>query len=154
MRPEAPILRHFKMIHDYVEREGNAQLKTLGLTLAQGHMLRILKHSKECTASLKELECCMKVAQSTTAGMASRLEHNGFVHIYSDSQDKRIKLVELTEKGLEATGGVKNSMQEIDNSLFTDLTSEEMETLKALLKKVTDSINKESEHNRRTGCQE
>ncbi len=139
MKPEAPILHHFKKIHDYVEKQGNAKLKEFGLTLAQGHLLGFLKHSKDYKAPLKELEKHMKLAQSTTAGMASRLEHNGFVRIYSEPQDKRIKIVELTEKGLASIEHVKKSMNEIDNTLFADLTKEEMEILKVLLRKVTNS---------------
>lgn len=135
--PEPPVLHHFKMIHDYVEKQGNAYLKEVGLTLAQGHMLGFLKHSPDYRAPLKELEQHMKVAQSTTAGMAARLEQNGFVRIIADLHDKRIKVVELTDKGLESIKFVKGSMRKIDDALFSDLTEEELEILKVLLKKVT-----------------
>lgn len=140
-RGEVPILHHFKKIHDYVEREGNAQLKEVSLTLAQGHMLGFLKHSKDYRAPLKEIEKHMKVAQSTTAGMASRLESNGFVQIISDPEDKRIKIVELTDLGMTSIEHVRNSMHKIDEELFHDLTKEELEILKVLLKKVTDSCD-------------
>ncbi len=152
--PEPPVLHHFKMIHDYVEKQGNAYLKEVGLTLAQGHMLGFLKHSPDYRAPLKALEHHMKVAQSTTAGMATRLEQNGFVRIIPDPQDKRIKLVELTDKGLESIKFVKGSMRQIDNELFSDLTKEELEILKVLLKKVTDSCRNDGGHSRRTECQE
>lgn len=141
MKIEVPVLHHFKKIHDYVEKHGNAKLKEVGLTLAQGHILGYLKHCPEHKASLKELEKHMKVAQSTTAGMASRLEQNGFITIYLDSTDKRIKVVQLTELGMKSIESVKQSMKEIDKSLFSDLTEEEMATLKVLLKKVTDNCD-------------
>lgn len=139
---EPPILHHFKKIHDYVEKQGNAYLKEYGLTLAQGHILRGLKHSRNHSATLKELEKHMKLAQSTIAGMASRLEANGFVTLSTDPQDKRIKVVELSELGLDSIEDVKKTMQQIDNELFSDLTEEEMETLKVLLKKVTSSCDR------------
>ncbi len=146
MKQELPILHHFKMIHDYVEREGNAQLKEVGLTLAQGHMLGFLKHSPDYRAPLKELEKHMKIAQSTTAGMASRLEQNEFVRIIPDPEDKRIKVVELTDLGLASIEHVKSSMHQLDNKIFEDLTKEELEILKVLLKKVTDSCNCDCKH--------
>ncbi|MFI3171853.1 MAG: MarR family transcriptional regulator [Eubacteriales bacterium] len=137
MRQEDHLLHYFKKMHDKVEKQGNASLKEIGLTLAQGHILGYLHHSEGYMAPLKEIERRMKVAQSTTAGMVSRLEHNGFVETKEDSVDKRIKIVVLTERGLESTQYIKASMDEIQNQVLSNLTDEEKESLMELLKKVT-----------------
>ncbi len=154
VKVEAPTIHYFKKIHDYVEKQGNAQLKEIGLTLAQGHMLGFLKHCEGYRAPLKEIENHMRIAQSTTAGMASRLESNGFVRIIPDSHDKRIKIVELTDRGAASIEEVKKSMRKIDEQLFSDLTEEELETLKVILEKVRNSCNRENDNNRRMLCQE
>lgn len=139
MRHVKPVLHHFKKIHDYVEKQGNANLKGVGVTLAQGHMLGYLRQQADFKAPLKELEKHMKVAQSTTAGMVARLEHNGFVEIFHDPHDKRIKIVGLTELGAVSIEEVQKSMEKIDKVLFKNLTDDELETLKELLTKVTDN---------------
>lgn len=138
MKPEEHILHYFKKIHDSVEKQGNANLKEVGLTLAQGHILAYLRHSEGYQASLKELEKTMKVAQSTTAGMVARLEEHGFVVTFVDPLDKRVKIAQLTELGLESIKDVKNSMERVEKQLLGSLAPEEMITLRTLLLKVTE----------------
>lgn len=137
MHREEHMLHHFKKIHDNVEKCGNAKLKENGLTLAQGHILGLLRHRAGHSATLKEVEKSMKVAQSTTAGMVARLESNGFVETSTDPIDKRIKIVTLTQQGLESTELVKESIQQVESELLATLTEEERAMLMQLLKKVS-----------------
>lgn len=48
---------------------------------------------------MKELERYFGVAQSTIAGVVSRLEQKGFVEAFGDAADKRIKVVHITPAG-------------------------------------------------------
>lgn len=139
MKHRNHILHHFKKTHDYVEKYGNAYLKDSGLTLAQGHIIGCLLNDEEHQATMKEVEKGMKVAQSTTAGMIARLESNGFVTTFSLPNDKRIKMVKLTQKGIDSTVRVEECMTRVENDLFRCLTKEEKETLEVLLEKVTDN---------------
>lgn len=141
MKKEDHILHYFKKIHDNVEKSGNANLKECGLTLAQGHILVELRHSKDGRAPLKEIERCMKVAQSTTAGMVARLESHGFVETLSDPEDKRIKIVAITELGMESTRHVRASMERVEDKLFQNLSPEERKTLIQLLQKVRENCD-------------
>lgn len=136
MKQEEHILHYFKKIHDKVKKRGNANLKEVGLTLAQGHILGYLFHSEGYRASMKELERTAKVAQSTTAGMVARLEANGFVETATDPLDKRIKIVTLTEQGKESIKDVKRSMQQVEAELFVNFTEQELVELKILLEKI------------------
>lgn len=48
---------------------------------------------------MKELERTFCVAQSTVAGIISRLEQKGFIEAFGDASDKRIKVVHITPAG-------------------------------------------------------
>lgn len=141
MKKEEHILHYFKKIHDNVEKRGNAKLKEVDLTLVQGHILGYLRHSEGGRAPLKEVERQMKVAQSTTAGIVARLESKRFVETISSPEDKRIKIVMITELGIESMKHVRTSMEYVQNMLLQNLTEEESATLIQLLQKVADSCD-------------
>ncbi len=64
----------FKQIHDELEKCLNNSLRSRDLTLAQVGILMELRYTPEKQMSLKELERRFHVAQSTAAGIVSRLE--------------------------------------------------------------------------------
>lgn len=134
------ILHLLKLVHDYIEKNGNALLKDNDLTLIQGHVLGCLKHSLDGKVTLKELEHELNVAQSTAAGLVSRLEKKGFLQTYHDENDKRIKIACITKLGIESMDSVENSLRQIENELFGDLTDVERILLKELLSKATKKL--------------
>ena len=72
--------------------------------------------SKQC--SMKELERKFCVAQSTVAGLVSRLEQKGFVEALGDASDKRIKLAHITAAGEECCREAAGYMAEAEQRLL------------------------------------
>ncbi|MFI3260669.1 MAG: MarR family transcriptional regulator [bacterium] len=130
-------LHYFRKISDNIEKSGNAKLKDLGLTLAQGQVLGYLLDKKDNTATYKDVESILEVAQSSAASMISRLESRGFVRTYLDINDKRIKLLELTQSGKYCINSSRECIEELKKELFGKLSDEELETLMTLLQKIT-----------------
>ena len=64
----------FKRIDNALEKEANVNLQALNLTMQQNRVLILLAHAEEHTLSLKALEERFSAAQSTVAGLVSRLE--------------------------------------------------------------------------------
>ena len=64
-------------IHNTIEKSVNNQLRKKGLTLSQMNVLLTLVSIPEKKLSFKELEKRLTLAQSTTAGLISRLEQKG-----------------------------------------------------------------------------
>lgn len=89
----------FKQIHDRLEKQSNNALRAKGLTMMQVSMLMALQKAPEQRSIMKELERYFGVAQSTIAGVVSRLEQKGFVEAFGDAADKRIKVVHITPAG-------------------------------------------------------
>lgn len=130
----------FKQIHDRLEKNANNMLRSQGLTMAQGGTLLALNETPQKQCSLKELEQMLHVAQSTTAGIVSRLEQKGFVEGFGDPRDKRVKMVRLTPQGEECCRQAEQSMEETEKALLSGLTQTESEILIRLLIKVRDSL--------------
>ena len=68
-----------KLLHDRLERHANNTLRGKDLTMMQVAVLMELQEAEQKQRSMKELERKFCVAQSTVAGIISRLEQKGFV---------------------------------------------------------------------------
>lgn len=129
-----------KQIHDELEKQTNNALRSFDLTMAQISALLILRDASKKQMTLKELERSLHVAQSTAAGIVSRLEQKGFIVSFGDADDKRIKVVRLTSSGEECCASADSDMEKTENELLSGLTETEKEILSSLLEKVHGSI--------------
>lgn len=129
-----------KQLHDEMERSANNDMRADDITVTQLGTLLILNGTPGNQLTLKELERELRVAQSTAAGIVSRLEQKEMVEGMSFSGDRRVKLVRLTEKGAACCQRMEMQMHQAEARLLSGLTQEEQEILMALLRKVRDSL--------------
>lgn len=131
---------YIKHINDVLQRDSNNELRSQGLTFAQISILLELEAVLNNELTQKALEKSFKVAQSTASGIIARLEQKGFVLSFANSEDKRIKIVRLTEQGLACCKKARAHMKKTEEALLSSLTLEECEEFKQLLQKVSDSL--------------
>ena len=74
-----------KLLHDRLEKQANNTLRGKDLTMMQISVLMELQKAEQKQRSMKELERKFCVAQSTVAGIISRLEQKGFVEAFGDA---------------------------------------------------------------------
>lgn len=129
-----------KQINDELRKNANNTLRSLDMTLAQLEALDQLDHASEGQYSLKELEQILHVAQSTTAGIISRLEQKGFVEGFGDRGDRRVKMVRITPAGIECVRTALHYRNDAEERLLSSLTEAERGVFYLLLKKVRDSL--------------
>ena len=129
-----------KQIHDALEKDANNMMRPKGLTMAQFSVLMILREAEGLQAPLKELERALHVAQSTAAGIVSRLEQKRYVTCYTSQEDRRIKMVRLTPEGLECCRQADQGMAEAESKIFSGMTQAEQDIFYVLLKKVRDTL--------------
>ena len=125
-----------RQIHCAMQKNANNELREEDLTFAQVHLLFTLRKQPEGTCPLKELEKKMGVAQSTVAGLVKRSSEKGFVELLDDPADKRVKLAQVTEKGLKVCSDTEEKIRRSNERMAKHLTPEERETLVELLNKV------------------
>lgn len=129
-----------KQINSELEKKANNTLRRQDLTFAQVSALLAIRDFPEQSVSLKELEKILHVAQSTTAGIISRLEQKGLVTGLGDSSDKRIKLVQITPLGQECCRNAEQNMNEAEENLLSGLTETERSIFNSLLQKVSATL--------------
>lgn len=129
-----------KRISNALEKEMNHNLQSHNLTMQQSRVLVILAHAPEMTLPLKELEERFCAAQSTVAGLVSRLEKKGLVKGVSAPGDRRVKHVHLTEAGLQMHLACHQDILASEKRLTSQLTDEEKELLLDCLRKVYNAV--------------
>ncbi len=129
-----------KRIDNALEKEANQNLQALNLTMQQNRVLILLAHAEEHTLSLKALEEHFGAAQSTVAGLVSRLEKKGLIKALNDPADKRVKLARLTEEGVKLHAQSRQMVVDSEERLTSLLSDEEKEVLLSCLKKVYEAV--------------
>ncbi len=129
-----------KRIDNALEKEANQNLQTLNLTMQQNRVLILLAHAEKQMLSLKSLEEQFCAAQSTVAGLVSRLEKKGLVQAVTDPADKRVKLVKLTTKGMQLHAQSHQMVVDSEARLTALLTEEEKAQLLSCLRKVYEAV--------------
>lgn len=125
-----------RQINNALEKRCNHQLKALGLTFSQMSALMEVSHTPAQKLAFKELEKHVSLAQSTTAGLISRLEQKGLVAVSGDKKDKRIKYVEITALGETFCKQAEQDMEYMETQLLGDLSQEEQTLFLSVLKKM------------------
>lgn len=115
-------------------------MRSRDMTMTQTSALLALYHAPEQQMTLKELESFLHVAQSTAAGITSRLEQKKLVECFGDATDKRIELVRITQSGLEHVQEAEQDIRQAEERLLSGLTETEQSIFYSLLKKVRDTL--------------
>lgn len=129
-----------KQINDALQKNANNVLRPQNMTIAQLDVLAELDRAPNRQRSLKELERILRVAQSTMAGVITRLEQKGFVEAVEDAADRRIKLARITPAGGECVRAALHHRAAAEEQLLSGLTETERDIFYALLKKVRNSL--------------
>ena len=129
-----------KRIQEAMAAHANSQMQESGLTVTQFKWLVVLYEREGGVASLKELEKFFGVAQSTAAGIVSRLEKKRFVESFADPQDKRIKHLRITEAGCMVCENAYDTMVENERRMLSGLTEEEQGQLRGFLQRIYENV--------------
>ena len=132
-----------KQLHTTLEKNANNTLKQCDLTVAQVSVLMALHQASDRQLPLKQLEKNLHLARSTTAGLAMRLEQKGLVEYREDTQDHRVKILSITQKGEDCCKTATEKMNETEEQLLSGLTDTEREIFLTLLNKVVHSLDEQ-----------
>lgn len=129
-----------KRIGNALAKEAARNLQAHALTTQQAHALVTLEYAPGGSMTLKELEESFGAAQSTVAGLISRLEKKGLVEGFPDPGDKRVKRVRLTEVGHALHQTCRQDVVDSERRLTALLSEEEKASFLELLRKVYDAV--------------
>lgn len=134
-----------RKIYYALQKNANNELREADLTFSQFHLLYVLRSEADGQCTLKKLEKRVGVAQSTTVGLVKRVSEKGFVEYISDTFDRRVKLVRITEKGLKVCRAMERNARRMEELLLVNLDSDECVTIIRLLEKVYTAVSEGNE---------
>ena len=140
MSTSLPSGQLIKLLHDRLEKQANNTLRAQDLTMMQISVLMELQKTEQKQLSMKELERKFCIAQSTVAGIISRLEQKGFVEAFGDAADKRVKLVHITPAGEACCREAAGYMEQAEQTLLQGFSEEEKTTFNLLLTRAAENM--------------
>ena len=115
------------------------RLQSEELTPSQAMILRYLQSQKK-PISQRQIEQWSEKSHPTVNGLLSRLQGKGFVDISVDPQDRRQRLIRLTDKAERLNDDLVSIFHQHDNIMTAQLSNEELHQLKQLLIRVYESL--------------
>lgn len=121
-----------KAINDKLKVNADKDLKNHNLTLSQSRVLAFL-NSQGGSATQKEIEDFLEVSHPTVVGIVSRMEQNHHVTTWIDPQNRRNKMVQLTDTAHLIGKDMEQMINSQEAHLIHGLTPEQVEELKRML---------------------
>ena len=128
-----------KQLESKLHTRANATFSKSELTYSQVRVLKIIwKHGGQVTQ--KEIEKELKVSHPPIVGIVRRLEKSGYVNCHVDPDDRRNKLVCGTERALKHRKWHDARIRETEKQLTEGFSSQELQTLREMLKRLYKNI--------------
>lgn len=122
-----------KKIHDAIGTVANVELKELNLTMSQSRTLCFLYQTRGGGVTVKEIENHFCIKHTTAIGILNRLEKKGFAQSYGSSDDKRVRIVEITKAGETLHETVLAKRRALQEKYLKSLSEAEVEKLRKSL---------------------
>lgn len=104
------------------------------ISFAEIHVVEYLGDRAACM--MKELAEFLLVAVNTVTTIVDKLEDKQLVRRVRDESDRRIVMVELTDRGREAYQGILESRLNACRAMLTPLTEDEQDIFMVLMRKI------------------
>ena len=135
-----PIGYMLKQITDKIKVSAEVSLKKHNLTLSQTRVIQyIAKHGG--TVTQKSIEDYLQVAHPTVVGIVTRMEKNDFLDCHFYENDKRIKIVSLTEKAVQISQVLESEITAQEQLLTKGLSEKDMNHLYHALQTILKNVD-------------
>lgn len=115
--------------------------KASGATGACRGQMKVLHYILEHPGcGQKEIAEGLYISPAAVADVCKRLEQEGLISREIHPNNRRCKVLMVTEKGLEADRRHEEVFQKVDAETFANMTAEELATLDTLLSKILDNL--------------
>lgn len=131
-----------KLIHDSIGTIVNTKLKEDNITISQLQLLSFLLDRKGNETSIGEIEEFFHVKHTTVLGLVKRMESKDFIFSFINSNDKRIRNVEITDLGESIIKNADEKKENFEKEYMNGLTLYEKENLRKSLVKINSNLQK------------
>lgn len=130
----------FKQINMQIKKGIDKALMEYDLTTSQSRVLFFVHFRGVDKTSMKDIEEHLKVTHPTVIGIVKRLEEKGFVTTSSDPEDRRVKLVTITQKTMKMIKKLDQGRRKMDEKLLKGFTEQETKELRRMLSKIEKNL--------------
>ena len=122
----------------------DSMLEDTDLTGQHVRILGFVAHSDEMGRAVyqKDIEAAFKIRRSSVSNVLDTMEKNGYIRRLQSQTDTRLKKIVLTDKAKETGVQHRKKIARFDDRIESDLTPEEIETMKRLFNKVLENAMK------------
>ncbi len=117
----------------------NKKVTAHGLTYPRARALFRLAKKQNMTQT--ELACELELEQATLVRLLDRMEENGLIERRPDANDRRVKLIALTEHGEEQAAFVRALADQIRHQFFEGIEQEELKQAIALMQRISENVS-------------
>ena len=135
------INKQLKMIHKTFEERRNKHLLKYNLSSSQQEILFYLGFHEGEPIHQREIEKWFHLKNPTVTGILNRLEEKGFIVRKTKEDDKRFRIIELTEKSRCLMQEMREEMHQMDDKIYGCMTEEERRQFSELLERVLKSLS-------------
>lgn len=121
------------------EKSASQVLAPYDLTPSQFKILKYVTLNPEASVRQIDLETYFGMSNPTVTGIIQNLEKKGMIYRQSHPDDKRSKVIMLTDKAKNASLFILETSDQIEESFTAVLTDSEKETLRHLLNKLQEN---------------
>ena len=118
----------------------------LGITTEQADSLRFFQDNPG--SSIKDLQLYLGVRHQTAQGIASRMLEKGFITLSVSGQDKRCKIVVVTEKGVDMLNELRKNGIHTGQRLLHGMSMDEQAEFARLILKAYENVDEEENNER------
>lgn len=120
----------------FLRSKHEAIMNKYGLTMPQYNVLRILRGVYPGGHPRREIIARMIEPAPDVTRIIDHLIKNKLVERYSTSEDKRLSMTRITEKGIKLLDKANPEVQALSSYISTTLSNQEKKTLSDLLEKI------------------
>jgi DNA-binding MarR family transcriptional regulator len=134
-------IRSFELFRSIMQAQRKAAeewVRARGLTFEQAVVLGFLE--KRPGAKQRDIADMSHTTPGNISLMLKVLEGRGLIERRTERGDERSKRVYATTDGLALVAGLNEAMADVDEMIFAPLNATELETLEALLDRVSASL--------------
>lgn len=131
-----PYLKIGFLVHDVSRMRRtlfDQRVKELGITRAQWSALSALSRHETEGSIQSDLARELEVGKVTIGGLIDRLETSGIVERRTDSEDRRIRRVFITQKGYDVIEQMQSIGRELNISIMKNITLDQVHLAEEVL---------------------
>ncbi len=130
----------FKQIHIAFETRCNNNLQQYNLTQSQMDVLVYLVNHEDSIVTQRDLETGLRLKNPTITGILNRLEEKDLITREQNLNDKRSKIIKMTEKSRKLLKEGYMYIKQLDNQMFKGFSEKEKEKLSKMLYKILNNL--------------